>query len=110
MSALTTAFESEEYQNRQQVLEDQNKSDESQLFSDLSKKAKERGFALIKTPAGFAFAPEKNGEILSPEEIDKLTDEEQVKMEDEVGELQKELQKILASFARTPAGIQKTKT
>lgn len=93
--ALTTAFESEEYQNRHQVIEDQNKNEESQLFNDLSKKAQERGFALIKTPAGFAFAPEKNGEILSPEEIDKLTDKEQAKMEGDVEELQKELQKIL---------------
>lgn len=107
--ALTSAFESEEYQNRHQVIEDQSKNDESKLFGELNQKAQERGFALIRTPAGFAFAPTKKDEILSPEEIDKLSDEEQARMEAEVEDLQKELQKILRQLPVYQREIRKQK-
>lgn len=94
-SVLTTAFESEEYQNRQQIIEEESKDEETKSFNELNNKAQEKGFALLRTPAGFTFAPLKDGDIMSPEELQDLSEEQQKKMEETIRELQKELQKIL---------------
>jgi len=94
-SVLTSAFESEEYQNRQQVIEEEGKDEETRRFNELSERAQEQGFALLRTPAGFTFAPLKDGDIMAPEDLKNIPEEEQKEMEETVRELQKELQKIL---------------
>lgn len=93
--ALTTAFESEEYQNRSQSLEEEFKEEQGEGFNELSQKAQEQGLALMRTPAGFTFAPIKDGDIMSSEEMQKLGDEEKQQLQDKIEKLQGELQKIL---------------
>ena len=93
--ALTTAFESEEYQNRSQSLEEEFKEEQGEGFNELSQKAQEQGLALLRTPAGFTFAPIKDGDIMSSEELQKLEEEERQKIQEKIEKLQTELQKIL---------------
>ncbi|HKI47148.1 MAG TPA: ATP-binding protein [Balneolales bacterium] len=93
--ALTTAFESEEYQNRSQSLEEEFKEEQGEGFNELSQKAQEQGLALLRTPAGFTFAPIKDGDIMSSEEIQKVEEEEKKALQDKIEKLQAELQKIL---------------
>jgi lon-related putative ATP-dependent protease len=92
---LTGVFESEEYQNRRQASEEKLKEKEQQDFSEIQQKAEERGLSILRTPMGYSFAPIKDGEILSMDEIQSMSDEEKEKLEGQVQELQKELQKIL---------------
>jgi lon-related putative ATP-dependent protease len=108
-SILTTAFESEEYQNRKQVIDEQNKEEENELFSQISEKAQEKGFALLRTPAGFTFAPLKDDEVMSPEDIKKISDEEREVMERVVEELQKDLQRILRQMPGRQRGMREQK-
>lgn len=94
-TTLNAAFESEEYQNRKQAIEDQVKQDQGQTFNDLQQKAQNKGLALIRTPAGFTFAPVKDGEIMSQQDLQALSEEERKKLEERTEDLQEELQKIL---------------
>ncbi len=93
---LTTAFESEEYQNRRQSLQEQIQQNQNQTFENLKDKAAEKGLSLIKTPAGFTFAPvDEEGEMMKEQELRNLSDEEREELEQKTEELQQELQKLI---------------
>jgi len=92
---LTSAFESEEYQNRRQTIEEQLKEEEQEAFSDLQEKAREEDFTILSTPMGYSFVPVKEGKMLDADEINQLSEEERKQMEAQVQNFQKELQKIL---------------
>ncbi len=94
-TTLTAAFESEEYQNRRQAIEEDVQQEQGESISDLQQRAQEEGLALIRTPAGFSFAPMQEGEIMSQEEVQELSDEEEERLEEKVEEFQKELQQVL---------------
>lgn len=92
---LNSAFESEEYQNRRQTIEEQLKSEEQKAFSDLQEKARKQGLTILSTPLGYTFAPIREGRVMTKEEIKSLSDEEREHLENEIQSFQKELQKIL---------------
>lgn len=92
---LGAAFESEEYQTRRQTLEEEAGGEQQEAFERLQEQAQERGLALLRTPSGFVFAPVKDGEVVSPDEIGELPDDEEERLRGAIQELQKELQGIL---------------
>jgi lon-related putative ATP-dependent protease len=94
-TALSSAFESDEYRTRMQELEEEFQERQGETFEALGQKAKEKGLAMIRTPAGLVFAPMRENEVMSPEEVQKLSEEERKRLEKEASELQEELQKIL---------------
>ncbi|MGD8626695.1 MAG: ATP-binding protein [Anaerolineae bacterium] len=94
-TALSAAFESEEYQARRQSIAGEFQEKQSEAFQELQEEAKSRGVALLRTPSGLAFAPMRDGEVLPSEEIQELSQEEREKLEAEVEELQEDLQKIV---------------
>jgi lon-related putative ATP-dependent protease len=94
-TALSAAFESEEYQTRRQEVTEEFRERQSQAFEGLQQQAQEKGFTVLRTPAGLVFAPVREGEVLSPEQVQKLSEEERKSLESEVEGLQEELQKIL---------------
>jgi lon-related putative ATP-dependent protease len=94
-TALSAAFQSEEYQNRRQAIFEFFKDKQAELFSELQEKAKQKGLTMLKTPSGIAFAPRDEEGILSPEEVNKLNDEEREIIKNAIEDLQENLQKIL---------------
>jgi lon-related putative ATP-dependent protease len=99
-SILPATFESEEYRSRmQEVQEALNERQEASL-EQLRKQAEERGLALLRTPAGLAIAPVRDGEVISPEEFQGLPQEQREQMEQDIQELQEELQKLLMNVPR----------
>ncbi len=99
-TALSSAFESEEYRTRRQVIEEEFKERQEQAFNELRQRAQERGLALLRTPVGLVFAPLRDGEVLPPEEFQKLPEEERKRLEAEVEVMQEELQKIIHQMPR----------
>lgn len=96
LPTLTSAFETEEYQNRRQSLQNQIQEEQGQTFQDLQEKAKENGVALVRTPAGFSFAPLKDdGDMMDEEEVKELSEEEREELEEKTQDLQEELQKLI---------------
>lgn len=92
---LRSAFETEEYQNRKQSLQDNIQQDQDQTFENLHKKARKKGLALIRTPAGFSFAPMKDDDLMDKSDIENLSGEERNRLEEETKKLQEELQKLI---------------
>ncbi|MDZ7690951.1 MAG: Lon-like protease helical domain-containing protein [Balneolaceae bacterium] len=92
---LVSAFETEEYQNRKQALKNQIQQEQDHTFEELQQKAQKKGLALIRTPSGFSFAPTKNGNLMSEQELQELPDEKREELEEHMEELQKELQEII---------------
>ena len=99
-AALEAAFESEEYQTRRRAIEEEAGEEQEEALSGLSERAKEEGIALMRTPVGFAFAPVRDGEVLTPEDLDKLPDEEAESIKARIGELEAELQQVLRKMPR----------
>lgn len=94
-TALSAAFESEEYQNRRQAVFESFKEKQSQLFNELQQKADEQNLAMIKTPSGIAFAPKDEEGVMSADEVNQLKEEDREEIKENIGELQEQLQNIL---------------
>ncbi len=94
-TAMASAFESEEYQTRRQTIMEEFKDRQSNAFEALQRQAKARDTALIRTPAGLAVAPIRDGEVLSSDEVQALPEEERERLEQKIEEIQDELQNIL---------------
>lgn len=93
-NALRASFESEEYQNRRRTIAQEFQEEQQHVFEELEKKAKEKNLTLMRTPAGLAFAPTRDGEVIPPDEFVKLSEEEQNKSKEAAEELQEESRKI----------------
>ena len=98
---LATALESDEYQTRREIVDEEYKTLTEKLFGEVEEEARKRGLALLRTPMGVAFAPLKeNGEIAPPEEFQKLPEEERKRIQQSVEELQEQLRKSLDQAPR----------
>jgi lon-related putative ATP-dependent protease len=97
-NVLKGAFESEEYQNRLQAMQQEFKEYQQSVFEDLHNKAKDKNLTLIRTPSGFGFAPVRDGEVVSPDEFQKLPEEEQKKIQNDIEEMQNESQRMFQKF------------
>ncbi|MFQ5984370.1 MAG: AAA family ATPase [Alphaproteobacteria bacterium] len=90
--AIPTAFESEEYRTRRQVIEEELKERQEHALAEVEREAKQRGIALIHTPMGFAFAPVREDKVVSPEVFKRFPKPEQEQVEADIQALQKRLQ------------------
>ncbi|MDF1514939.1 MAG: AAA family ATPase, partial [Anaerolineae bacterium] len=97
-NTLTAAFDSEEYQTRRQSIHEDIGERQADAFSELQRRAQKKGLALVRTSSGIVVAPTREGEVLSSEDIQKLSEEEQARIQEEVETLQEEMQKILGQF------------
>ena len=87
---LTSAFETEEYQNRQQALKEDIQQEQDKTFEDIQKKAEENNLALVRTPSGFSIAPTHNGELIKQSELQDLPEEERDQIKENIQELQEQ--------------------
>ncbi|MGE0755695.1 MAG: Lon protease family protein [Pirellulaceae bacterium] len=94
-SAIPRALESDEHKSQVQVVEREEAERQSEALRELAEKSQAQNIQLIRTPAGFALAPLREGSVLSPEEFSKLPAEERTLIEEKVGILQKDLEKIV---------------
>lgn len=98
--AVPATFESEDYRNRRQAIEEELKSKQEQAFETLQSEAKEKGIALLRTPGGLALAPVKDGEVLTPQQFDKLPEEDQARTKAEVDRLQHRLEEVMRQIPK----------
>jgi len=94
-AAIPAAFESEEYRARRHELEEHIKEQHERVFEELQKQAESHDVALIRTPTGMAFAPTRKGEVVSPEDYEKLPDDEKKRIEAVIATLEEQLAKII---------------
>jgi len=99
-TVIPAAFSSEEYQLQEKDIREKFQEHQAEAFETLEKEAAEHHIALIRTPGGFAFAPEKNGEVLKPEEFMMLKKEERDAVEAEITILKDAMQAIMGQVPK----------
>jgi len=99
-SVLPTAFSSENYQAQEKIIRETFQDQQSSSIEEIEKRAAKSDIALIRTPAGFAFAPVKNGEVLKPEEFMLLGENERDKIEKEIESLKNAMQSVMAQIPK----------
>lgn len=92
--ALPAALESDEFRTRKEAFEEELKDAGEKAFAGLRERARDKGVAFLRTPAGFAFAPLKGDEVLSPKDFGELPEPEQERLKRDVEALGKELQEV----------------
>ena len=97
-TAIPAVFESEDYRNRKQVIDEGFKQRQESAFGALQEKAQARGIAMIRTPMGLALAPTRNGEVLSPDEFRALPEEDRKRLQADIEQLQQELEETVREF------------
>lgn len=98
LSAIPAAFQSDEYRARAQEINDELKERQEQAFAELDRKAQQRGITILRTPTGYTLAPVREGEIIGPEEFEKLDEAEQKRIEGRIEELRQELREVIRTI------------
>ncbi|MGE5757417.1 MAG: AAA family ATPase, partial [Sideroxydans sp.] len=94
-SAIPALFEGDEYRAKAGAIQEEFSKRQEQAFNELGEDAGKQQIALLRTPEGFAFAPLREGEVIPPDEYEKLPDEEKKRVETAIAELQARLEKIM---------------
>ena len=90
-SALSAAFESDDYRQRRRALEEVAKAEQQRAFEEIDSHAGERGLVIVETATGFAFLPRKGKGPAPPQEVEELPEEERAQLERDGAALAEEL-------------------
>ena len=94
-TAIPAVFDSDEYHARVSAIESRFSSVQEQTFGDLIAEARSNGVALWRTPSGFSFAPAQNGDVMPPEEFEKLPAAERERIGHAIETLQQRLERLM---------------
>ncbi|SDW76204.1 Lon protease family protein [Marinobacter mobilis] len=100
-TSVPATFESEEYQARLQELQEEVSQHQQEGLSAIQQEANDNNIAMITTPTGFTFAPmRRNGEVIDPDDYQKLSDDERTLIESKVEDLEKKLQQSIQQIPK----------
>ena len=96
-AAIPAAFETDEYRTRIHEVETEFGERQAKAVGEIGERARAKHIALLRTPAGFGFAPMKpdKDEVMEPDEFRKLPEPDQQRLQDEIATLQDELEKAV---------------
>jgi len=95
--AIPAAFESEDYRNRRKTLETRFGERSEKAFAEIERRAREHGIAVVRTPVGIALAPTREGQVMEPDDFQKLPEAEQQRFRAEMSALQEEIQRVVSA-------------
>lgn len=95
LTLVPATLNSDEYNAQKKAIVNELKAREVRSLKELEEEAKAHDIAVVSTPTGFAFAPLKDGEVMSPDAFMQLKPGEQQEIEAKISELQASLQKII---------------
>ncbi len=98
LMSMPSSFQSEEYNNRRQEIEDDLNARQEQSFRKLTKDAERQGIAIMHAPRGYTLGPMVDGKLLDPEEYEKLPGEEKERIEKLIADIQLELQAVIRAM------------
>ena len=75
--AIPSIFESSEYNTRMHQIDQDYKDREKQTLKSLQEEAQKDEMTILRTPSGYTIVPTRNGEILSIQEIEELSEVDQ---------------------------------
>jgi predicted ATP-dependent protease len=98
LTSLPSSFQSDEYQQRRQEIDDELNDRQDQVFKRLNDEAEQEGIGIMRTKSGYTLSPVKDGKMLSNEAFRELPLDDQERVEKQIADLQIELQQILRSL------------
>jgi lon-related putative ATP-dependent protease len=106
-AVIAGAFESEEYHNQKLAIEAEFEERQGEALDRIRQDAEEHQISLIRTPAGLAFAPTREGEVIRPDEFMKLDEAIRKQFETQIEQLQERLQKVIR---QVPQWVRQSRT
>jgi lon-related putative ATP-dependent protease len=94
-AAIPATFDSEEYRAKVEQIDAEFREQEAQALNEIGEDATKDGIALLRTPAGFSFAPVKDNEVISPDEYNQLPQAQREHMEGTMAALRERLEKVI---------------
>ncbi len=98
--SIPGALETEEHKTQIQQIEQETRDVQNRAFQELTDQAQKQGIQVIRTHAGFALAPSRDGKVLEPEQFDRLPEAERNKIHEQIERLQEQLQTLVAKLPR----------
>ena len=99
-TGIPAAFESEDFQAQRESITEGFKEAQESAFREVEEEAKSQDVGVLQTPNGIAFVPVREGETLSPDEFQKLPEDEQEKYLENIGRLTKRLQVVMRTMPK----------
>ena len=91
---IVAAFETQEYRTRQRELEEELSAKQEEVLEEVRARAAKKGLAILRTPAGVAVAPTKDGEVVELDTFKKAPEDEQAQIRSAIAELEGEVGKV----------------
>jgi lon-related putative ATP-dependent protease len=91
-AALPAAFERDEYRARRDAIEQQFRQRSEEAFGAMQQRAAAKNITLLRTPAGLALAPTRDGKVMPPEAFNELPQAERERIQHEIEAIQGELE------------------
>lgn len=98
LDAIPAALQSKEFRKQAEEISGSLKRKEEQMAAAFDRRTREDGIALLHTPTGYSLVPMKGDSLISPEEFEKLPEEEQKAIEQVVEKYHDELRSTLAQI------------
>ncbi|MBI5751728.1 MAG: AAA family ATPase [Hydrogenophilales bacterium] len=95
LAAIPAVFASDDYHAQIEKIDNEFSEREEKAFNLLADEAQQSEIVLLRTPSGFTLAPAKKGEPVTPEEFEKLPDEEKTRITQVLETLQEQLEKLI---------------
>jgi predicted ATP-dependent protease len=94
-TAIPAVFESDQYTTELERINGEFNARAAQALQAIVDEAGALGIAMVRTPAGFTFAPQKGGEVMPPEDFEKLPDEDKTRLAQAMEAMQEKLARTL---------------
>lgn len=94
-SDIPALFESDDYQTQRRAIEEELGEAHEAAMTEFADRAKSEKVALLRTPMGFMLAALHDGQIVKPDDFQKLSPKEQEEIEEKIERLQEELAVVL---------------
>ncbi len=97
---IPAVFESEEYTAQVERIGADIGERASRALQEVADSAERQGIAMIRTPGGFTFAPQKDGEVIAPGDFEKLPPDEQQRIRATIEQVQEQLVRVLRNTVK----------
>jgi predicted ATP-dependent protease len=94
-TTIPAVFESDEYTSQSEKISADINERGSRAMQAVVDEASSHGIATIHTPSGFTFAPQKDGQVIPPQDFEKLPEEEKERISRTIEALQEQLVRVL---------------
>ncbi len=87
LTSLPSSFQSDEYRNRLQEIEQDIQDRQEHRFRELDRKAEKEDIIIVRTPSGYTMGPVVDGKPIEQPEYEKLSDDEKQLTEQKIAEV-----------------------